>query len=70
MSCLITTRDEINPCSDKKGSSITKREALAGAKRGRNYHNGSSNGVSDYDDDVCVLNYGRKGNKIGWRRNT
>ena len=70
MSCLITTRDEINPCSDKKGSSITKREALAGAKRGRNYHNGSSNGVSDDDDDVCVLNYGSKGNKIGWRRNT
>ena len=69
MSCLITTRDEINPCSDKKGSSITKREALAGAKRGRNYHNGSSNGVSD-DDDVCVLNYGSKGNKIGWHRNT
>ena len=68
MSCLITTWDEINPCSDKKGSSITKREALAGAKRGRNYHNGSSNDVSD--DDACVLNYGSKGNKIGWRRNT
>ena len=52
----------------KMGSSITNREALAGAKRRRNYHNGGSNGVSD--DDVCVLNYGSKGNKIGWRRNT
>ena len=53
----------------KLGSSTTKREALAGAnKRGRNYHNGSSNDVSD--DDACVLNYGSKRNKIGWRRNT
>ena len=69
MSCLITTRDEINPCNDKKGSSTTKRKALAGAKPGRNYHNGSSNDVSD-DTDACVLNYGNKGNKIGWRRNT
>jgi len=47
--CLITTRDEINPCSDKEGS--------------------SSNDVVS-DDDACVLNYGSKGNKMGWRRIT
>ena len=46
MSCLITT----------------KREVLAGAKRGRIYHNGSINDVSD---DACVFNYGSMGDKIG-----
>ena len=45
---------------------LQKRDVLAGAKRGRNYHSGStSNDNVVSDDDACVLNYGSKGSKIG-----
>ena len=39
---------------------------LAGAKRGRNYHNGSGNdNVFVSDDDASELSCGSKGNKKG-----